>query len=241
MTGDAAPGKIWGLGMGPGDPQLLTLQELNLLRAADVVAYPAPSDGDSLVRTIAAPYLTGRQEEFVISTPMVPAERFSARGVYDWAADELAKRAEAGKTIAVLCEGDPFFYGSFMYLFARLAGRVPVEVVPGVSSLAAGSAELGLPLAARNDVIAILPGPMDEAVMEARIAGAQVAVIVKVGRHLAKVRRVIGRLGLLPQARYIERATLPTQSACALADVPGDTAPYFSLVFVRNGSEVQEL
>jgi precorrin-2/cobalt-factor-2 C20-methyltransferase len=234
-------GKIWGLGLGPGDPELITVKALNLLRAADVVAYPAPDTGESLVRTIAAPYLTGAQEEFVIATPMVPAERFPARNVYDWAAAELLARARAGKAIAVLCEGDPFFYGSFMYLFARLADKVPVEVVPGVSSLAAGTAQLGLPLAARNDVIAILPGPMDEAVMEARIKSAQVAVVVKVGRHLPKVRRVVERLGLTPAARDIERATLPGQRIFALADIADETAPYFSLVYVRNGGEVLDL
>lgn len=234
-------GKIWGLGMGPGDPELITLKALNLLRAADVVAYPAPDTGESLVRTIAAPHLTGKQEEFVMSTPMVPAERFSAKSVYDWAAEELLTRAQQGKHIAVLCEGDPLFYGSFMYLLARLAGRVPVEVVPGVSSLMAGTAALGLPLAARNDVVAVLPGPMDEGAMEAAIRAAQAAVVVKVGRHLAKVRRVVARLGLTAQARYIERATLAEQRVFALADVPGETAPYFSLVFVMNGGAVREL
>jgi precorrin-2/cobalt-factor-2 C20-methyltransferase len=240
MTGQKR-GKIWGLGMGPGDPELITVKALNLLRAADVVAYPAPSDGDSLVRSIAAPYLTGGQEEFVMATPMVPAERFSARSVYDWAAEELHTRAKAGKNIVVLCEGDPFFYGSFMYLFARLAGRVPVEVVPGVSSLMAGTAELGLPLAARNDVVAVVPGPMEEGAMEAAIKSAQAAVVVKVGRHLPKVRRVIERLGLGPHARYIERATLAEQRIFALADIPGESAPYFSLVFVHNGGAVKDL
>jgi precorrin-2/cobalt-factor-2 C20-methyltransferase len=114
-------------------------------------------------------------------------------------------------------------------------------VVPGVSSLMAGTAALGLPLAARNDVVAVLPGPMDEAAMEAALKSAQAAVIVKVGRHLPKVRRVIERLGLAHHARYIERATLPEQRIFALSEVPGETAPYFSLVFVHNGGAVGDL
>ncbi len=218
--------------MGPGDPDLVTLKALKILQAADVIAYPKPENGTSFVRSIAAPHLAGWQEELEISVPMVPADRFPANGVYDRAAEEIAVRANAGKKIAVLCEGDPFFYGSFMHLFTRLAERFEVEVVPGVSSLAAGAAALGLPLAERNETIAILPAPLDESVLEERLAATEVAVVMKVGRHLPKVRRVIERLGLTARARYIERASLPAERACALAEVREETAPYFSLIYV---------
>lgn len=223
---------ISGLGMGPGDPDLVTLKALKILQAADVIAYPKPENGTSFVRSIAAPHLSGWQEELEISVPMVPADRFPANGVYDRAAEQIAAHAGAGKKVAVLCEGDPFFYGSFMHLFTRLAEQFEVEVVPGVSSLAAGAAALGLPLAERNETIAILPAPLDENVLEQRLATAEVAVIMKVGRHLPKVRRVIERLGFTPRARYIERASLPAQRACALADMREETAPYFSLIYV---------
>ena len=223
---------ISGLGMGPGDPELVTLKALRILRAADVVAYPKPENGQSFVRSIAAPHLSGEQEELEISVPMVPADRFPANGVYDRAAEEIASHANVGKRIAVLCEGDPFFYGSFMHLFTRLAERFEVEVVPGVSSLAAGAAALRLPLAERNEAITILPAPLDEEVLEARLAAAEVAVIVKVGRHLAKVRRVIERLGLTARAHYIERASLPAERTAPLAEVNDETAPYFSLIYV---------
>ena len=132
-------GKIWGIGVGPGDPDLITLKAHRILKGADVIAYPAPAGGDSLVRSIAAPHIPEGKEEFVISTPMEVA-RHPAQDVYDWAADEIGKMAESGKSVAILCEGDPFFFGSFMYLFSRLCGAHDIQVVPGVNSVAACAA-----------------------------------------------------------------------------------------------------
>ncbi|MAF48060.1 MAG: precorrin-2 C(20)-methyltransferase [Rhodospirillaceae bacterium] len=237
MTADAEEIRIWGLGVGPGDPELITLKAQRILRSADVVAYPAPADGDSLVRAIAAPHIPDGAEELVISTPML-AERYPAQDVYDRAAQEIEKRVEAGKTVAILCEGDPFFYGSFMYLYGRLSERLRVGVVPGVSSLSAGAAELGLPLAERNDVVAVIPATLDESALSERLAVADAAVIIKVGRHLDKVRRVLDDQGLLGGAKYIERATMEAQRMCDLADMSDQTAPYFSLIIVRKSVDI---
>ena len=143
-------GVLYGLGVGPGDPELITLKALRILQNADLVAYPAPETGDSLARSIVSPHLPEGVAEYAIRMPMV-AERFPAQDVYDKAAEDLGAHLGAGRTIAVLCEGDPFFYGSFMYLFSRLAERHRVEVVPGVSSMTACAARLETPLAARND------------------------------------------------------------------------------------------
>jgi precorrin-2/cobalt-factor-2 C20-methyltransferase len=237
MTADAEEIRIWGLGVGPGDPELITLKAQRILGLADVVAYPAPADGDSLVRAIAAPHIPDGAEELVISTPML-AERYPAQDVYDRAAQEIEKRAEAGKTVAILCEGDPFFYGSFMYLYARLSERLRVGVVPGVSSLSAGAAELGIPLAERNDVVSVIPATLDENLLSERLAVADAAVIIKVGRHLDKVRRVLDDQGLLGGAKYIERATMEAQRMCDLADMSDQTAPYFSLIIVRKSVDI---
>ena len=123
-------GTLYGLGIGPGDPELITLKALRLLRAAPVLAYPAPEHGESLARRIIAPHLDGERIEVAIRMPLVEA-RFPAQQVYDRAAEELGEHLDADRDVAVLCEGDPFFYGSFMYLFGRMAERFPVEVVPG--------------------------------------------------------------------------------------------------------------
>tara|TARA_B100000315_G_scaffold220156_1_gene222588 strand:+ start:9890 stop:10603 length:714 start_codon:yes stop_codon:yes gene_type:complete len=229
--------KIWGLGIGPGDPELITLKALKILQAADVVAYPAPANGDSLVRAIAAPHMSGSQEEIIISTPMV-TERYPAQDVYDKGAAEISAAVEAGKSVAVLCEGDPFFYGSFMYLFARLSESYSVQVVPGVSSLSACSAELALPLAARNDVVSVIPGTIDADEMERQLLAANTAAIIKVGRHLGKIKAVLEKIGATEKSHYIERATMENQRIVALSDLDDESAPYFSMIIVRRNGEI---
>ncbi len=229
-------GRLYGLGIGPGDPELITLKALRLLRSAAVVAYPAPEIGESLVRSIAAPYLASTQEEFAIRLPM-SAERFPAEAVYDRAAEVLGQHLAAGRDVAVLCEGDPFFYGSFMYLFARLAKRFPVEAVPGVSSLTACAGALAMPLAARNDVFSIVPAPLSAEAIAARLRESDAAAIIKVGRHFAKVRDVLADLGLQTQARYIEHASMASQRILPLAKVDPADVPYFSMILVHRRGE----
>ena len=229
-------GKLYGLGIGPGDPELLTLKALRLLQAAPVVAYPAPEEGDSLARAIVAPHLPGGQTEIEIRMPMVAA-RFPAQEVYDWAAGEIGGHLEAGRDVAVLCEGDPFFYGSFMYLFGRVAERFPVEVVPGVSSLTACAAVLGAPLAARNDVLTVIPATLERHELAQLLRDAEAAAIIKVGRHLQKVRKVLDLLGLLDRARYVERATMGEQRILPLDSLEEAGAPYFSMILVHRRGE----
>ena len=236
MSGGDATGTLYGLGVGPGDPELITVKALRLLQAAPVIAYPAPEDGDSLARAIVAPHLNGGQTEIAIRIPMVAA-RFPAREVCDKAADEISGHLEAGRDVAVICEGDPFFYGSFMYLFERMVDRFPVEVVPGVSSLMACSTTLGAPLAARNDVLSVIPAPLDEAALRARLETVDAAAIIKVGRHFAKVRAVLDALGMSERARYIEHATMSNQRILPLDQVDDASAPYFSMVLVHTRGE----
>ena len=231
-------GTLYGLGIGPGDPELITVKALRLLNAAPVIAYPAPERGESLARKIVAPHLDGAEAktEVAIRMPLVEA-RFPARAVYDRAADDLGGHLEAGRDVAVLCEGDPFFYGSFMYLFGRMAERFRVEVVPGVSSLTACAAVLGAPLAARNDVLSVVPAPLEEAALKARIEEVEAAAIIKVGRHFAKVHRVLDELGLASAARYVEHATMDSQKILPLDAVGADGVPYFSMILVHKRGE----
>jgi len=228
-------GTLYGLGVGPGDPELLTLKALRILRAVPVLAYPAPIEGDSMARAIAAPHLPGDQTEIAIRMPL-DAARFPAKEVYAAAAQNITGHLESGRDVAVLCEGDPFFYGSFMYLFARLAEAHHIEVVPGVSSPMACAAALGMPLAARNDVLSVLPAPLAEELLKARLEACDAAAIVKVGRHIAKVRRVLQELGLESRARYIERASLAAERILPPSEA-ADPAPYFSMILVHRRGE----
>lgn len=229
-------GTLYGLGLGPGDPELLTLKAHRILQSAPVIAWPAPDTGPSFARTIAAPHLPGGQTEIPIVMPM-RADRFPARDVYDKASAEIGMHLDAGRDVAVLCEGDPFFYGSFMYLFERLAGRHRTEVVPGVSSMMAAASAAGRPLAARNDVLSVLPGPLPDTELTHRINLADAVAIIKIGRHFNRLRALIEGLNLLPQAVYVERVTLQSERLMPLSAVPEDTAPYFSMILIYKGGE----
>ena len=225
-------GKIYGLGIGPGDPELITVKALRILRAVPVIAYPAPEQGDSLARSIVARYLTRDHIEVPIRMPIV-SSRFPAQQVYDWAADELGKYLRSGRDVAVLCEGDPFFYGSFMYLFGRLIEDYSIEVVPGVSSLTACSAMLGAPLASRNDTLSVLPAPLADEELIKHLQQIDAAAIIKVGRHFGRICDVLKSLGLYDQAHYIAHATMGDQNLSRLADVTIDKVPYFSMILVH--------
>lgn len=229
-------GTLYGVGVGPGDPELLTLKALRILTSVPVLAWPAPEEGPSLAREIVADHLPGTQREIAIRMPLLPA-RFPAEDVYDEAALEIGEALDAGDDVAVICEGDPFFYGSFMYLFGRLSGGHAIEVVPGVSSLTACAAALGSPLSAKNDVLSVIPGPLDADTMAQRLAEADAAAIIKVGRHLEKIRSVLAQIGLSDNARYIERATMAEQRIVPLADVDDGDAPYFSMILVHKRAE----
>ncbi|UXX84515.1 precorrin-2 C(20)-methyltransferase [Roseovarius pelagicus] len=228
-------GVLYGVGLGPGDPDLMTLRAHRLISGARVVAYPALAGGESFARAIAADAIAPGTREIVMDVPMTTA-RAPAQTAYDKGAREIAVALEAGEDVVCLCEGDPFFYGSFMYLFARLKDRFNVQVIPGVTSITACAARAGLPLAARNERLTVLPGPLPEAELRARIEGAESVAIMKVGRHLPKIRAVIDTLGLTEHAVYIERASLPQEVVCPLAEAPTN-APYFSMILLTKGAD----
>lgn len=228
-------GVLYGVGVGPGAPDLMTLRAARLIEAAQVVAYPTLAGGQSFARGIAAGLIPAAADEIVIDVPM-SVERAPAQAAYDDGAAQIACALDAGRDVVCLCEGDPLFYGSFMYLFARLSETYRVEVVPGVTSVTACAARAGLPLAARNERLTVLPGPLPAAELRMRIEGAESVVIMKVGRHLTKIRGVIDALGLTAQAVYVERATLPEEVVLPLARAP-EVAPYFSMILLTKGAD----
>ena len=245
MTGDDARasttphppshGTLYGVGLGPGAPDLMTLRAARLIEGAVVVAYPSLAGAASFARSIAADLIAPDAVEIVMDVPM-SVERAPAQAAYDEGAAQIAAALDAGDDVICLCEGDPFFYGSFMYLFARLSDRYEVEVVPGVTSVTACAARAGMPLAARNERLTVLPGPLPEDELRARIDGAESVAIMKVGRHLAKIRSVIDGLGLTEAAVYVERATLVEEVVLPLAEVP-EAAPYFSMILLTKGAD----
>lgn len=228
-------GRLYGVGLGPGDPDLMTVRAARLISKADVIAYPTLAGGESFARAIAAELIDPKAREIVMDVPMTVA-REPAQTAYDRGAAQIADALKTGSDVVCLCEGDPFFYGSFMYIFARLSQDFEVEVVPGVTSVTACAARAGMPLAARNERLTVLPGPLPEDELRSRIEGAESVAIMKVGRHLQKIRAVVEALGLLDEAVYVERATLENEVVVPLAKAP-EAAPYFSMILITKGAD----
>lgn len=230
-----AEGVLYGVGLGPGDPELITLKAARLIAAAPVVAYPTLAGAESFARRIASSLIDAGKIEIAIDVPM-SVEREPAQAAYDEGAARIASALGKGQDVVCLCEGDPFFYGSFMYLFARLSEQFETQVIPGVTSVTACAARASMPLAARNERVTILPGPLNEQELSHRISGAESVAIMKVGRHLPKVRAVMERLGLVQDAIYVERATLPEERILPLSEAP-EAAPYFSMILLTKGAD----
>lgn len=224
-------GRLYGIGLGPGDPELVTLKAVRLLRSAAVVAYPAPDSGASVARGIAAQWLDRGQKEIAIRFPMQPGP--PPMDIYRDAAAQIEAALQAGDDVVYLCQGDPLLYGSFAGLLAALDPRVPVAIVPGVSSITACAAAAGAALATRDEILSIIPATLPEEQLAAALAAAETAAIIKLGRHFPKLRRVLQRLGRLEAALYIEHASWPSERVAALAAVDPATVPYFAIALVR--------
>jgi len=224
-------GRLYGIGVGPGDPELLTLKALRLLQAAPVVAYQSATNRESVARGIVAQYLTGDQIEVAFHLPRA-LEPEKAESIYDKEVEPIAEHLAAGRDVVVLCEGDPFFYGSFMYVFTRLSDQYETQVVPGVSSLMACPVALGVPFTYYNDILTILPAPLPAEVLTTQLLTTNAAAIMKLGRHFPKVRDVLHQLGLASRARYIERATTTQQRIIPLDEVDPAEVPYFSMIVI---------
>ncbi len=243
MMPNAMPGTLHTIGMGPGDPELLTLKALRLLRSTPVAAYFAKRGRVGHARQVAGERLAeGVVElrfEYPFTTELAVADpRYGAEmgAFYEGCAAEVAGHLAAGRDVALLCEGDPFFYGSSMYLFDRLRHDYPHETVPGVTGMSGCWAAAAMPIAHGDDILCVLPGTLEEDRLCARLEGCDAAVIMKVGRNLAKIQRALRRSGRVERALYVERGTQAGQRllpVAAMADDPADdAAPYFSMVLV---------
>lgn len=232
-------GRLVGVGVGPGDPELMTFKAARAIREADVVAYFAKAGNSSHARAIAAQHLTDGVQELPLLYPVTteihrhdPAYREAIAAFYEASAMTVAARLEAGKTVAVLSEGDPLFYGSYMHLHVRLSQRFPAEVIAGVTGMSGCWSTVGVPIAQGDDVLMVLPGTLDEAELARRLREADAAVIMKVGRNLPKIRRALAAAGRLGRAHYVERGTMAGCTAVPLAERPDAPAPYFAMVLV---------
>ena len=224
------------VGVGPGDPELLTLKAARILGEAGVVAFPQTETGATLALEIARAHVNPAAALLPVAIPMA-LERGPARAAYDAAAAALLAHLEAGRDVAFLCKGDPLFYGSAMYLLTRLAPRAAVLVVPGVTSLTAAAAAIVRPLAARNETLKILPAPLPDAALRAELAAAPAVAIIKVGRHFDRIRALLEESGHAPAAVVVEHATTAHQRITPLREAPAGARPYFSTILCYSGAE----
>jgi len=233
------PGKLIGVGTGPGDPELLTVKAVKALEAADVVAHFAKRGNSSNARRIVEAYLRPDVVELPLLYPVtteIARDHEDYRGqigrFYADSAEAVAAHLDVGRTVAVLSEGDPLFYGSYMHLHVRLSDRYPTEVIPGITAMSGCWSQAGVPIVQGDDIMTILPGTLAEAELAARLSNSEAAIIMKVGRNLPRIRRALQMAGKLDRAIYVERGTMANGHVMRLADKPDDTAPYFSIVLV---------
>ncbi len=232
-------GILYGVGLGPGDPELVTVKAARVISEADVVAYHSARHGRSIARGIAEPYLrVGQIEEHLIypvtteTTDHPDGYAGAMRDFYETAAERIAGHLSAGRDVALLAEGDPLFYSSYMHMHTRLTRRFDAVIVPGVTSVSAASAATGTPLVTGDEVLSILPGTLPVAELARRLSDTDAAVIMKLGRTYTQVREALSLSGRLGDALYVERASTDGQRVLPAAEVDHADVPYFSLAIL---------
>ena len=239
-------GRIICCGLGPGDPDLISVRADRIIRAATHVAYFRKRGRKGQARQIVERMLAANVREYPMEYPVTTELAFDSEDYvrllaefYDASADRL-ERVARESDIVVLCEGDPFFYGSFMHLYARLQGRVGIDVIAGIPGMAGCWNAVGRPIALGDDVMTVLTGTLPEAELVARASNSDALVIMKTGRNLAKVRRALQAAGRLDEAWLIERGTMPGEKIARLKDVDTAECPYFSIVLVHGRGRRRE-
>jgi precorrin-2/cobalt-factor-2 C20-methyltransferase len=234
-----ACGELIGVGVGPGDPDLLTVKAVRALQEADVVAYFAKAGNPSKARTTAAAYMQSNAIEVPLLYPITserpvtdPHYRTAIQKFFDDSAAALTEHLKAGRKVVVLSEGDPLFFGSYTHIHVRLAKQFPTRVIPGVTGMSGCWSAVGLPIAQGDDVLTVVPGTLPHSDLVNRLRQGDPTVVMKIGRNLGKVRQALVEAGRLANATYVERGTMADERSMPLAEKEGDAAPYFAMVLV---------
>jgi precorrin-2/cobalt-factor-2 C20-methyltransferase len=239
-------GRIICCGLGPGSPDLMSVRADREIRAATQVAYFRKKGRPGQARRIVDGMLANNVREYPMEYPVTIELAFdgeeyarSLAGFYDEWADRLEALARE-RDVVVLCEGDPFFYGSFMHLHTRLQGRAAIDVIAGIPGMAGCWNKVGQAIALGDDVMTVLMGTLSEAELERRAHNADALVIMKTGRNLGKIRRALAAAGRLGEAWLIEHGTMPGERIARLGDVDVADCAYFAIVLVHGSGRRQQ-
>lgn len=238
----AKPGILYGVGLGPGDPELVTLKAARVITATPVIAYFRKRGRPGHARSIAASLIPDTATELALEYPVTTEVCFRdqiyidmLRAFYEKCAEALKHHLDEGRAVALLCEGDPLFYGSFLHMYDRIKGSHPVSVIPGITGMSGCWTAADAPITYGDDVLTVLPGTLDESILSARLKDTDAAVIMKVGRNLEKIKRALGNAGRLGNAIYVERGTMHGERVLPLSALEDAPAPYFSIILVPGG------
>jgi len=232
-------GRLYGIGLGPGDPDLVTVKAAHIIKTSPVVAYFAKKGRRGNGRAIADKWIQKSAVELPLYYPMTTEAAFGGqlyndtlRAFYEESVETIAEHLQAGRDVAILSEGDALFYGSFMHLYIRLKPRFPVEIVPGVTGMSGCWSAAGEPITWGDDILTVLPGTLPQEKLVEKLRDTDAAVIMKIGGNFAKVRDALREAGLFERAIYVERGSMAGEIVMALKDKDDDTAPYFAIILV---------
>ncbi|MEP4247124.1 precorrin-2 C(20)-methyltransferase [Tateyamaria sp.] len=240
MNSPVTPGTVYGVGLGPGDPDLLSVRADRLVRGATHVAFFRKAGRPGQARTLANDLLPADTVEHAMEYPVTteipltdPAYNQALSTFYAECTKRLRALTDAGHDVVVLCEGDPFFYGSFMHLYTRLKDDIPVQVVPAITGMSGAWTATGAPITWGDDILTVLMGTLDEDTLTRNMASADALVVMKIGRNIDKVRSALRVAGKYDAAWLVEYATMPNQTVQKLSDAEGKVTPYFSIIIVH--------
>ncbi len=239
-------GRIICCGLGPGDPDLISVRADREIRAATQIAYFRKKGRPGQARRIVEGILSRDVSEYPMEYPVTTELAFDSdeyvqllADFYDQWAVRLERLAREDN-IVVLCEGDPFFYGSFMHLYSRLQGRAELDVIAGIPGMAGCWNVVGQPIALGDDVMTVLMGTLPEEELNRRVNNEDALVIMKTWRNLAKIRRALQAAGRLDRAWLIERGTMPGERVARLKEIESTDCPYFAIVLVHGHGRRRE-
>ena len=233
-------GKIYGVGVGPGAVDLLSVRAEKLVREAKYIAFFRKAGRAGHARQIASTLLSKDVIELVMEYPItteIPLsdKRYSEvlSEFYKKYSNKIISLSQTGIDLVILCEGDPFFYGSFMHIYSRVKDKCPVEVVPAITGMSAAWTATDTPITWGDDILTVLMGTLDKTTLENQLQDTNAAIIMKIGRNLPKIKKALERTGRFYDAFIVEYAAMDKQTVQRLSDYNTENAPYFSIIILH--------